>query len=349
MNKSINSHISAENQILEVVWYEGTDALKEGEGLCYNADYGTATAANARRGNIVERPSSSNNNNFAGVAARNYSAVSTGGRLIEICIPGSVCKVALGIDTVVNTGIVTCQAGGAAGRFTFAGYKGRGSAVPLQTVTAVLERTVDGTGSLATDGVTLTVADSSDMSIGDTVVFLGSEDEGASKTIVAGKYTIASITDSTTIVLSATAVSATPAAALTCSFYIYTGNPTCLARLLDGEESGLVEMVSPPNAGVVGLAYMAGGVSYINGGVTLAADADVTLADGVNLGDKKGFVCMGTMTTSDVTVDLATAGVGLVGTTLAEVNAIDAAADAAYFEWTGLWRTVMVVGGATEA
>ena len=56
MDKSVNSHQSDSNRIVEWVWYEGTDALKAGEGVCYNTDYGTATEADGRRCNRVERP-----------------------------------------------------------------------------------------------------------------------------------------------------------------------------------------------------------------------------------------------------------------------------------------------------
>jgi hypothetical protein len=52
-----------------------------------------------------------------------------------------------------------------------------------------------------------------------------------------------------------------------------------------------------------------------------------------------------------VTVDLATNGIQIDGSTaLAEVNAIDAAADAAYFEFNGVrWFCKDLAGGATQA
>ena len=100
------------------------------------------------------------------------------------------------------------------------------------------------------------------MAAGDFVVFLAGEDEGSSKAIVPGKYTIASITDATTIVLSASAVGATPGAALTASGYVISGNPVALAYLVPGAESGLVQWISPPNAGGDSLAYMVGGLEW---------------------------------------------------------------------------------------
>jgi hypothetical protein len=351
MDQSTNGPKQAANVRVEWVWYEGVDILREGEGVCYNTNYGTATARDGRRLNHVERPSTSNNMAFAGVAARDYAAKS-GGQFIEIYAPGSKgVNVALGVDTVIDTGILTFQAGGGtgAGRFVKAGYVGRGSIVPRQTVTAVIEASMVGAWSLATDGVTLTMADTAGLSAGDTVVLLGSEDEGTSKRVAPGKYTIASVTNGTVVVLSTSAVVATPGAALTCTGYAYTGNPKCQADLLEGEESGGVEFLSPPNAGGAGLAYMANGVSYICGGVTLAADSDVTFAQGTVYGQRKGFICLGTMTTSDVTVDLATNGFTMAGGALAEVNAIDAALDGAHLVWHGVWRCINLAGAAAEA
>jgi hypothetical protein len=64
-------------------------------------------------------------------------------------------------------------------------------------------------------------------------------------------------------------------------------------------------------------------VAADSGGVTLAADVDVTFAQGTVYGQRKGFIALGTMTNSDVTVDLATAGFTMTGGALAEINAIE--------------------------
>ena len=349
MDQSINSHRSQSRKFTEWVEYTGTDALKEGEGVCYDSDYGTATKADARRANNVERPSLANNRNFAGVAARCYSA-QAGGQLIEINNPGSVCLIALGANTVLNTGMLTCQAGGAAGRFSDKGFPGRGSAIPKQTVTAaVLESVKDGTGSLlATDGKTLTVSDSSDMAVGDTVVMLGGEDD-ATGALVPGKYAIGSITGATTIVLATCALDVVSTGAITCSYYIYNGNPKCLAYLMDGEESGLVDWLSPANAGNAGITHMVGGITYINGGIDIAADVDADLAEETIYGSKKAFVLMGDLTTSDFTVDLVTAGLQRDGaTSLAEILTMDDATDACYLVWNGQWQCTTILVGATE-
>lgn len=361
MDVSTNGHMKQSNPIVEWVWYEGADAIREGEAVCFNTDYGTAANVDCRRNNRVERPTTSNNKAFAGVAARDYSAKS-GGQFIEIYAPGSKgVKIALAVDTVIGTGLLTfCVAGkynvGAstglktdAGRFYTGKYLGRGSAIPRQTVTAVLEASMTGAWSLATDGVTLTVASTTGLAAGDTVVLLGGADDGTG-TVIPGKYTISSITSPTVLVLTASAVDVTPTGALTCTGYAYTGNPTCQADLLTGDESCGVEFINLPNAGGDTMPYMVGGVSYVNGGVTLAADAEVELAQGSLPGETKAFIINGTLTTNTFVVDLVSAGLKIDGSTsLAEVNAMAAIADAAYFVFGGaLWHCADVVA-ATEA
>ena len=353
MDRSNNAHEAVANEIVEAVWYAGSDALKKGEALCYNTDFGTATAANARRGNHAERPNLTNSYDFAGVLEGDHSA-QAGGQLVRIFVPGSKgVEVALGFDTVINTGILTFTAGASGshrGRFVKAGFKGRGSIVPRQTVTALIESDFGGTTwSLATDGITLTVASTVGLTAGDTVVFVGGEIEDGGGAIVPGKYIISSITDATDLVLTSTAITGTAVAALNCTGYAYTGNPRCQADLLTGEESGGMTFISPTNAALVGLTYMAGGYNYICGGATAAGDNDVTLAQGLFEGQQIAFLCLGTIASNDVTLDLATNGVQLDGSTaLTEVLGIDAALD----QWTGVyynlrWRT-QGFSGATE-
>lgn len=362
MDASTNGHIKQSNPIVEWVWYEGADAIREGEAVCFNTDYGTAANVDCRRNNRVERPTTSNNKAFAGVSARDYSAKS-GGQFIEIYAPGSKgVKIALAVDTVIGTGLLTfCVAGkynvGAstglktdAGRFYTGKYLGRGSAIPRQTVTAVLEASMTGAWSLATDGVTLTVVSTTGLAAGDTVVLLGGADDGTG-TVIPGKYVISSITSPTVLVLAASAVDVTPAGALTCTGYAFTGNPTCQADLLTGDEAGGVEFANLPNAGGDTQPYMVGGVTYICGGLTLAADAEFELAQGELPGEKKAFLCLGTMTTSDAVVDLVTGGMQIDGSTaLAEVNAIDAATDGAYLQFNGAkWHCLDISGAAAQA
>jgi len=136
---SVNAPLKKPDRISKWVWFSGSTALLEGQGLCFNNDYtgDGATYAEARRCNEVELPSITNARWFAGVSARAYSA-KAGGQFIEIYVPGSVCNVLLYGPSVTNSScVVTCQAGGTyAGYFTRSGFQGEGSAVPLQTVDA---------------------------------------------------------------------------------------------------------------------------------------------------------------------------------------------------------------------
>lgn len=134
MDFSVNAPIKQGPVRVGWVWFEGATALSEGQGVCYNWDYGTASAADGRRFNRVELPSQTNARYFAGVAARDYVARS-GGQFIEIYLPGSICNVLSKASTTIGVGRITCEVGGTyAGYFRYAGFPGEGSAVPLQTV-----------------------------------------------------------------------------------------------------------------------------------------------------------------------------------------------------------------------
>lgn len=348
MDKSINGHQSMENAIIEAVWYEGTDALKEGEAVCYDIAHGTATARAGERINNVSRPRTTNNKAFAGVVARDYSAQS-GGQLIEINCPGSRgVNVALGVDTVIGTGMLTFTVGsaGEAGRFVKGGFKGRGSIIPRQTVTAVIEASMIGAWSLNAAGTTLTMSDTTGLSVGDTVVILGGENDGTGAA-VPGKYTILTVPAGGTTVTIASAVTATAGGAILCTGYAYTGNPKCQADLLEGEESGGVEFINPLKAGSDTISCMVGGWTYICGGYTLSVDAETDLAEGTVFGLRKGFWCLGALGTSDFVVDLVTPGYLITGADMDEINAIDAAEDMCALEWNGCWKIIGQAGGAT--
>lgn len=348
MDKSLNGHVKQGNIILDVVWYTGTDALKEGEALCFNTDYGTATSFDGRRANYAERPTTSNNMAFAGVVLADHSA-QAGGQLVEIACPGSRgVNIALGVDTVLDTGMLTFSVGdGGFGRFVETGLPGRGSAIPRQTVTAVLESSMTGTWSLSAAGTTLTMSSTSGLSVGDTVVLVGGEDDGTG-VVVPGKYTILTIPGATTVTI-ASAVDTTAAGDLLCTGYAYTGNPKCQADLLTGEESGGVEFLSTPEAGGAAvMTFMVGGTTYICGGVTVAsAVANGALAEGLYPGARKCFGGLGTLTSNGVTVTPAATGYTIAGATLTTVT-IDAADEIWLGEWAGAWATVSVKG-ATEA
>jgi hypothetical protein len=134
MDCSVNAPQKANNVNAIWVWLDETVALKQGQGVCYHWDYGTAVGVDYRRTNRVELPTILNAPYFAGVAARNYAACSTG-QLIEVYIPGSTCPILTKANSTIGVGRLTCQAGGTyAGYFTAEGFAGKGSAIVLQTV-----------------------------------------------------------------------------------------------------------------------------------------------------------------------------------------------------------------------
>jgi len=124
-----------------------------------------------------------------------------------------------------------------------------------------------------------------------------------------------------------------------------------MVDLLEGDESGGVQFISFLNAGNAAQGHMVGGVTYVCGGQTISGDVDIVLAQGTLPGETKAVILLGALTTNDLTVDPATNGIQMDGSTaLAEVNSMNVAADAWYGEFGGgLWHTKDVVGGATEA
>ncbi len=130
---TVNGPIADSRKWTIMVWFSGSTALLEGQGLCYYWDYGTADEFDGNRSNRVEVPTILNARYFAGVAARPYAA-RTGGQMIDINLPGSFCNILSKASTTIGAGILTCEAGGTyAGYFRFSGFEGEGSCVPLQT------------------------------------------------------------------------------------------------------------------------------------------------------------------------------------------------------------------------
>lgn len=135
-SQAINAHEKKPFVKSAWVWYESNAALNEGEAVCYNQDYGTATAFDGRRLNRVETPSITNAQYFAGVASKAYSAKSTG-QFIEIYLPGSVCNIWFNAPatSTINVGFYTFDVTSSyEGFFRYQGLPGVGSAIPLQTI-----------------------------------------------------------------------------------------------------------------------------------------------------------------------------------------------------------------------
>lgn len=326
------------------VFFTGTGALVKGQGLCYDADRGTAADAEAERDKYVELPTTSNNLHFAGVSVEGYSARSSG-QWITIFEPGSVCQVAIGVDSVVDSTLMTCSVNTVdAGRFTKQGFPGRGTAMALQTNASGVLASGEG-GDAALDSTGLIITDSSAFSgltAGKSydVYVLAGEDDGTD--LVTGlKTTGIYLTDNT---LTLAAVASTTGGTMECTYYLQDGNQTCLAYLFDGNESGLQQVYQLTNGANTSL--LASGMNYLHGGVDLSADADETLGDGSRSGQKCGIVLMGAMTTNNYVLTV-TNGVipGVAGTSsvvpifVAIATAtMDGDLDMVVFEWQfGEW------------
>jgi hypothetical protein len=346
------------------VWFGGATALVKGQGVCYDLDVlttetgQTATDKFGARGITVAVPDASNSLAFAGVTAQAYPAKAAG-QWIEIHEPGSICEVATLHATVINSTMLTCGIGSAiGGRFSLGGFAGRGSAIALQTKAAatgadITFSSLDGTAVNAGTTITKTGIGtacgfgSSTISPTDFyVTIFGGGDDDAVATASRQQVLTAPTADTIT-------VGTTPGTTCYLTLVVTKGSPTVLAKLLDGEESGLVEFVSP-NDNAAAQHALPAGVTFVCGGYTITTGASTsTLADGTLDGIKKGFACLGALTTQDYVVTV-TSGLVAAGTALTSL-ALDAAAEHASMVWhgnfgpgtTGLWR--VLEGTATEA
>lgn len=123
----------------------------------------------------------------------------------------------------------------------------------------------------------------------------------------------------------------------------------CLVELMDGVESGLVEVIQAVSATAV--TPMVGGVSRMTGGITIATDSTATLANGTILGQRKAIYLIGALTTGNYVVTVTSglalkpAGTGFDGwQTLASLT-FDDIADYSNLEWNGVaWLLTSNVG-----
>jgi len=347
MNNGVQ-HESQGKDDRQKVWFEQSVALKRGMGVCYNLDFVTTetdqTASDpwGKRTKSTQLPDATNNQAFAGVTTQDYDAV-VGGQWIEIFIPGSFCELAIGLPTTINSTLLTCSAsGGDAGRFTFQGLPGRGTAIALQTVAAAsgpLFQSLDGSATCATVSGVCTITktgigtacgyvDATVYPEGMKAVVLAGADDATSATqATAGEYTIASATSADTITIATTALGDSDL-----TLYVIQDNPTCLCYLFDGNESGLQQVINPKTGTAV--AAMVGGLTLVAGGYTMAADATFTLADGVRENQNKAFGCLGALTTKDYIVTV-TSGLKKDGSTSITTFGMDAAHEFATFQWNG--------------
>ena len=80
------------------VYFAGSDVLPQGAALCYDADFGTATAADNERAFRVQQPTTANFQNFAGILSDQFAGVQ-GPAMVEIFVP-----VARGQKVTVRSG-----------------------------------------------------------------------------------------------------------------------------------------------------------------------------------------------------------------------------------------------------
>jgi len=116
------------------VYYEGSDTLQEGYALCYNFNYGTASAADTARLMRVEKPATANLEYFAGVVHPD-SAGKTGPCYVTIIVP-SVQGEAANVHTDQNCTLGTTELAAQDGSYAL-GAAGAGApavAKALQTV-----------------------------------------------------------------------------------------------------------------------------------------------------------------------------------------------------------------------
>jgi len=349
--------------------YLGTGALKKGHGMCFDLDYlttetgETATDKFGARGlKVVEKPTYANCMAFAGVLTQDYPARTSGLQLVELYLPGGCAEIAIGgLSAVINATMVTCQIGPDAGRFTLGGFKGRGSALALQTkaITAITDlafASLDGTATEATSGTTYTItktgigtacgygADPADPATQYTCVILGGGDDDEVVTPKVVNVLTAPTADTIT-------VSAASGVTPFISLYVYKSNPMILAYLYDGEESGLVEFVSP-NDNVAAQHLLISGVTFVCGGYTQTTGVSTSvLADGILEGQRKAFAGLGALggngydiaVTSGIqqkVLDEVTTGQAVQGGPLALAGIIiDAAAEFISLDWTGNFGT----------
>ena len=335
-------HLSQNIKLQKRVYFVGTANATYylGEAVAYNRDYGTAANVDGSRDKRVEPLSQSNNMRFAGVLDETVTLPSTGVAWVTINEPGSVCQVALGSDTVIDSTVLWAVAGtDGVGRWRDdKGAKiGRGAALALQTNTGgKIVETIDGNAATITGTAVAKTGLFAGAVAGDKLVVMACASAAGAVDGTPGVYTIASVTSNDAAVLTASGSTS----AVEFAGYVISGNPTALAYLYDGEESGCIEWIEClDNAASQS---MVGGFTHILGGSTLGAgDATSTLADAAFIGMRKGFLLHGALTTQDWMLTV---------TTSPDVATLefDADTDEALLEWRGAdgWHLLELSGAA---
>jgi len=282
---------------------------------------------------VVEAPSNSNNGAFAGVLTRDYPARTSGMQIVELYLPGGCAMVAQRVASTINTGLVTCAVGendsGVAtlmnGVFGHGGFRGRGSAIPLETLAAatlgdLAFQNVAGTAvavySSSTGLTTITMAlagtalgyvsaaiDASDYEM---TVWGGATAADGSERCPSGVYPVVQATAAGTF----TVTGDTGDGALT--MQLTKKNMLRLAYLCDGPESGLSDYYIPDGSAVTA-PILDSGMTIALGGIVLDGDCEPVIDDGTIDGQRKGFYMLGTVGTNEIIWDI-TSGYSLAGT-----------------------------------
>ena len=336
-----------------------------GAGLVHNrlltASGHAATAAWGARGNRLYKPTHGVGAGmaFAGVSDQAILA-NPSGRSINLCLPGSICEIALGANVTAGD-IVGCSVNEAdGGRFTNNPMiVGPGAAMVLQTVSdAVLESSMTGANaSITSAGNVLndTDADFSTAGVkaGDRVFVVGIENDGTvngvdadGDTVNARETTVSAVDSSTSITL--TDVITNKGGTAVCSYYIVRGNPTAQALLLGPVNSaeywpsGMCEMLMPGTVGHAAddnFAVLQGMNVFLLGGDTISTgNARETISSGKFVGEQVFVKALGAPATNNFEIKLPASGKQFDHSTALTDFELTDANGWALLEWSGrLW------------
>lgn len=350
------------------VFFTGTGALLQGQGVCYERDYVTTSTGETindswgLRGNAVGLPDADNCGAFAGVTDQAYAA-DANGQWITIIEPGSVAEISIGLTsesssaTVADQTRLTVAGVGAPGTFGHEGFAGRGSAIALQSTDGshIIDSSVDDGwdvhGTNKNQIVDLGSGGFANVSVGDYVYIIG-EAHATIQNNNAGRYTVTSVIDSSNITIDSdlTAVDSKLAG------FIISGNFTIPAYLEDGPESGCIEYIKSVTTGdTASLVLSPIGKSYFVAATVASANSQETMPAG-SYGQTKAFHCLGAIATSDIEIafpsgsfqNTVATGTG-VALALADIS-FDGAGDQSYvFNVGGVWREEYSTTGVTTA
>jgi len=340
------------------VWFGSATTIYDGTLLCYDDDVvttatgETATDAWGQRLRTVALPVFSNAEDVAGVAYGTWPS-KTGGREIEIVpwTPNEACYARVEVAATINATFLTAGImSGSQGCFYKDGLlPGRGRLKVCETIanaTSLTDTTPQpvsnsftGTGEVTTATLTLTdTAKFTYAAAGDRVIVLGGvQDAAVAGNVTPGEYIIASRTSADAVVLTSSPCDTT---GTNITYYVVRGHPTALCRMDDdSRETGLIEFVSPID-NAAAQSTLLSGTSFVCAGETLTTgDSTATLADHTNIGARKIFWCLGTLTTKDYVVTVTSGAVidgsDASGITLNLPNTItmDAAGEFGALEW----------------